>query len=214
EWPIERVVLWAGSDVGLVHVSRDDGKSWQHVTPPGLPEWSLISIIEPSPHDAGSAYVAANRYKLDDFAPYLFKTTDYGSSWTRITAGLPDNVFCRAIREDPTRAGLLYAGTETGVHVSLDDGASWQALKGNLPVVPIHDLVVKEPEGDLVLATHGRSFWVLDDLGPVRTTTPDMGQQAAVLVKPRPTVRYMTNSGFGHKAVRGKNYRMAGSVMM
>ncbi len=214
ESPVEKGVLWAGTDDGLVHVSRDDGKSWQNVTPPGLPEWSLVSIIEASPHDAATAYLAANRYKLDDFAPYLFKTNDYGSSWTRITSGLPENVFARAIREDPTLRGLLYTGTETGVHVSFDDGGSWQPLKGNLPVVPIHDLVVKEPEGDLVLATHGRSFWVLDDLGPVRTNTPDMGQQAAVLVKPRPTVRYMVNSGFGHKAVKGKNYRMAGTQMM
>src|SRR5207244_5381235 len=121
-----------------------DGKSWQNVTPPGLPEWSLVSIIEASPHDAATAYLAANRYKLDDFAPYLFKTNDYGSSWTRITSGLPENVFSRAIREDPTVRGLLYAGTETGVHVSLDDGASWQPLKGNLPVGPMHDLAVKE----------------------------------------------------------------------
>src|SRR5207244_8848655 len=128
--------------------------------------WSLISIIEASPHDPGTAYLAATRYKLDDFAPYLFKTGDYGSSWTRITAGLPENVFTRVIREDPTRRGLLYAGTETGVWVSLDDGAGWRSMQGSLPTVPIHDLVVKEPDGDLVLGTHGRSFWALDDLGP------------------------------------------------
>ncbi len=211
ESPRQRGVLWAGSDDGLVHVSRDNGASWQNVTPPGLPEWGLISIIEASPHDAGSAYVAANRYKLDDFAPYLFKTSDYGSTWTRITSGLPEDVFCRAIREDPTRRGLLYAGTETGVYVSFDDGAAWHPLKGNLPVVPIHDLVVKEPEGDLVLATHGRSFWVLDDLSPVRSMDDDA---ASVLVKPRPTIRYKSNGGFGHKAVRGKNYRMPGAVMV
>jgi photosystem II stability/assembly factor-like uncharacterized protein len=214
ESPVQRGVLWAGSDDGLVHVSRDDGTSWQNVTPPGLAEWSLVSIIEASPHDAATAYLAANRYKLDDFSPYLFKTNDYGSSWTRITNGLPENVFTRVIREDPTLRGLLYAGTETGVYVSFDDGGEWQQLKGNLPVVPIHDLVIKEPEGDLVLATHGRSFWVFDDLGPVRTTTPGMDQQAAVLVKPRPTVRYMVNGGFSHKAVKGKNYRMSGTQMM
>jgi hypothetical protein len=123
-------------------------------------------------------------------------------------------VFARAIRTDPALRDLLYAGTETGVYVSFDDGGSWAPLKGNLPVVPIHDLVVKEPEGDLVLATHGRSFWVLDDLGPVRALTPDMGQQAAVLVKPRPTVRYLSNTGFSHKPVKGKNYRMPGAVMV
>lgn len=211
ESSLQRGVLWAGSDDGLVHVSRDDGSTWQNVTPTALPEWSLISIIEASPHDPACAYVAANRYKLDDFAPYLFKTADYGATWTRITAGLPDTVFCRAIREDPTRRGLLYCGTETGVYVSFDDGARWQPLRGNLPVVPVHDLVVKEPEGDLVLATHGRSLWVLDDLSPVRAVYDDA---ATVLVKPRAAVRYMANSGFGHRAIRGKNYRMPGAVMV
>ena len=207
----QRGVFWAGSDDGLVHVSRDNGASWQNVTPQGLPEWALISIIEASPHAAGTAYIAANRYKLDDFAPYLFKSSDYGATWTRITNGLPPNVFCRAIREDPTRPGLLYCGTETGVYVSFDDGANWQPLKGNLPVVPVHDLVVKEPEGDLALATHGRSFWVLDDLGPVRALY-DNAQ--TTLVKPRPTVRHTVNSGFGHRPQRGKNYRMPGAVMV
>ena len=212
ESPIDRGLLWAGSDDGLVHVSRDNGNSWQNITPPGLPEWTLVSMIEASPHDAATAYLAATRYKLDDFTPYLFKTNDYGSNWTRITAGLPDNVFSRVVREDPTRRGLLYAGTETGVHVSFDDGGSWHPLKGsNLPVVPIHDLVVKEPEGDLVLATHGRSFWILDDVGPVRAVFDDA---SPVLTKPRPAVRYMVSSGFGHRAVPGKNYRMPGPVIV
>jgi hypothetical protein len=211
ESPRQQGVFWAGSDDGLVHISRDNGASWQNVTPPQLPEWSLVSIVDASPHDAACAHVAASRYKLDDFAPYLFKTADYGETWTRITSGLPENVFCRTIREDPTRRGLLYAGTETGVYVSFDDGGEWQSLKGNLPVVPIHDLVIKEPEGDLALATHGRSFWVLDHLGPVRAVHDDA---EAVLVKPRPVVRYTSNSGFGHKALRGKNYRMPGAVMV
>ncbi len=214
ESPRERGLFWAGSDDGLVHISRDNAASWQNVTPAGLPEWSLISIIEPSPHDAASAYVAATRYKLDDFAPYLFKTNDYGSSWTRITSGIPENVFTRAIREDPTRRGLLYAGTETGVYVSLDEGANWQPLKGTLPVVAIHDLVVKEPEGDLVLATHGRSFWVLDDLGPVRQQQTDTAEEPAVLFQPRPAVRFRANSGFSSKPTRGKNYRMPGALMV
>jgi hypothetical protein len=231
--------LWAGSDDGLVHISRDDGAAWHNVTPPELPEWTLVSIIEPSPHDAATAYVAATRYKLDDFAPYLFKTGDYGATWTRIVDGLPLDVFTRTIREDPTRAGLLYLGTETGLYVSFDAGPSWQPLGGNVPVVPIHDLVVREPEGDLVIATHGRSFWILDDLGPIRasaaatsanttgadTTGADVagaavtgaavtGAPAALLVKPRPVVRYAVNSGFGHGAVKGKNYRMPGAVMV
>ncbi|HEX8969406.1 MAG TPA: glycosyl hydrolase [Chloroflexota bacterium] len=211
ESPRQRGVLWAGSDDGLVHVSRDDGATWHNVTPPDLPEWSLISIIEPSPHDAACAYVAATRYKLDDFAPYLFKTIDYGASWTRITSGLADNVFCRVIREDPTRRGLLYCGTETGVHVSFDDGAAWQPLQGTLPVVPVHDLAIKEPEGDLLLATHGRSFWILDDLGPVRALHDHSPQ---VFVRPRPVVKYMVNGGFSHKPTRGKNYRMPGPLMI
>src|SRR6266511_1960504 len=214
ESPLERGLFWAGSDDGLVHISRDGGANWQNITPAGLPEWTLISIIEPSPHDAASAYVAATRYKLDDFAPYIFKTSDYGSSWTRITSGIPDNVFVRAVREDPRRRGLLYAGTETGVYLSYDDGANWHPLKGNLPIVPIHDLVVKEPEGDLVLATHGRSFWVLDDLGPVRQLQPDAAEQTAILVKPRPAVRFRANSGFSSKPTRGKNYRMPGALMV
>ncbi len=211
ESPLRAGLFWAGSDDGLIHVSRDNGATWQNVTPPGLPEWSLISILDASPHDPAAAYVAATRYKLDDFAPYLFKTSDYGATWTRITNGLPENVFCRTIREDPTHRGLLYCGTETGLYVSYDDGASWEALQGNLPVVPIHDLVVKEPDGDLALATHGRSFWVLDHLGPIRALCED---ESAVLVKPRPTVRYTVNSGFGHRPQRGKNYRMPGAVMV
>jgi hypothetical protein len=176
-------------------------------------------MLEPSPHDAATAYLAATRYKLDDFTPYLFKTNDYGASWTRITGGLPENVFTRVIREDPTRRGLLYAGTEAGIWVSFDDGASWEPLKGTsptraggaLPVVPVHDLVVKEPEGDLVIATHGRSFWTLDDLGPVRSV---FDERAPVLVKPRPAIRYMANGGFSSKPARGKNYRMPGAVMV
>jgi photosystem II stability/assembly factor-like uncharacterized protein len=216
ESPITPGLLWAGSDDGLVHVSRDNGSTWQNVTPapPALPEWALISVIEPSPHDAATAYMAATRYKLDDFTPYAFKTNDYGATWTRITAGIPDNVFVRAVREDPKRRGLLYAGTETGVYVSYDDGGSWQALKGNLPTVPIHDLVVKEPEGDLVLATHGRSFWILDDLSAVRQMAQDSADKPVVLFKSRPAVRYVTNSGFSSKPTKGKNYRMPGSVMV
>ncbi len=211
ESPRQPGVFWAGSDDGLVHVSRDNGASWHDVTPVELPEWSLLSIIEASPHDPARAYLAANRYKLDDFAPYLFKTNDFGATWTRISSGLPENVFCRTIREDPTRRGLLYAGTETGLYVSFDDGAHWTSIKGNLPVVPVHDVVVKEPEGDLAIATHGRSFWILDHLGPVRAQYDD---PATVLPRPRPVIRYTTNAGFGHKPVRGKNYRMPGAVMV
>ena len=128
ESPHERDVLWAGTDDGLVHLSRDRGRTWQAVTPPDLPEWALVSVLEPSPHDAATCYVAATRYKLDDTRPYLYKTSDYGRTWTRITGGMPDGEITRVVREDPSRRGLLYCGTETGVWVSLDDGGAWQRL--------------------------------------------------------------------------------------
>ncbi|MDI3341790.1 MAG: glycosyl hydrolase [Sphaerobacter sp.] len=189
ESPVQPGVLWAGSDDGLIHVSRDNGQTWQHVTPPDLPEWALISIIEPSPHDPATAYVAATRYKLDDFTPYLLKTNDYGQTWQLITNGIRENDFTRVIREDPVRRGLLYCGTETGVYVSFDDGAQWYPLTGNLPVVPIHDLVIHDT--DLIVATHGRSFWVLDDLTPLRTW-PDVAPEApATLFPVRPAYRLM-----------------------
>ena len=163
---MDKGVLWAGSDDGLVHVTRDGGKTWTNVTPKGLPEWTRISQIDASPHDAGTACLAVNRYKLDDYRPYAFVTTDYGQSWRSVAAGLPADSFVRVVREDPVRPGSLFAGTETGVYVSFDDGASWQPLQRNLPVVPITDLIVKDD--DLVVATQGRSFWILDDIGALR----------------------------------------------
>ncbi len=208
ESPLERGLFWAGSDDGLVHISRDNGQSWQNVTPPDLPEWALISIIEPSPHDPATAYLAATRYKLDDFHPYLYKTHDYGQTWTQITNGLSEHVFTRAIREDPERKGLLFAGTETGVSVSFDDGASWQSLKLNLPVVPIHDLVIKD--SDLIVATHGRSFWILDDITPLRELNEEVRTSSTYLFPPRPCTRFTSSGGYGHAAVAGKNYRHAG----
>ena len=163
ESPVEQGVLWTGADDGLIHISRDNGESWTEVTPDGMPE-AMASIIDPSPHDAGTAYLAATRYKFDDFSPMLYKTEDYGQSWTRINTGIPKKDFTRVIREDPNREGLLYAGTETGVYVSFNDGELWQPLQLNLPAVPITDLAVHERDKDLVIATQGRSFWVLDNL--------------------------------------------------
>jgi len=212
ESPLERGLFWAGSDDGLVHISRDSGQSWQNVTPPDLPEWALISIIEPSPHDAATAYLAATRYKLDDFRPYLYKTNDYGQTWTKITDGLAENVFTRAIREDPARRGLLFAGTETGVVVSFDDGAHWQSLKLNLPAVPIHDLVIKD--SDLIVATHGRSFWILDDITPLRELNDEVRNSNTYLFPPRPYTRFPSIGGYGHAAAAGKNYRHAGVFMV
>ncbi len=188
ESKVQKGVLWAGSDDGLVHVSRDDGENWANVTPKELPEWSMVSIIEPSPHDAATAYVAATAYKLDDTAPYLFKTSDYGRTWQRITNGIPDHDFTRVIREDPARQGLLYAGTETSIYVSFDDGANWQSLQLNLPVVPIHDFVIKD--NDLVVATHGRAFWVLDDVTPLHQITDEVLGSTAHLFKPRSGYRF------------------------
>jgi photosystem II stability/assembly factor-like uncharacterized protein len=192
ESPHQEGTLWAGSDDGLLHLTRDGGATWSNVTPPAdlLPEWALISIIEVSPHDAATAYVAATRYKLDDTTPYLLKTSDYGQTWTRITDGIPAHEFTRVIREDPGRRGLLYAGTETGLYVSFDDGQHWERLTGNFPVVPVHDLVIKGVE--MVVASHGRSFWILDDLTPLQQLSEDVLGQATYLFKPRPTVRLHT----------------------
>ncbi|GAC1514098.1 MAG: hypothetical protein NVS1B4_00980 [Gemmatimonadaceae bacterium] len=188
ESPRQRGVLWAGTDDGVVQLSRDGGAHWTKVTPPDLPEFALVSIIEPSHFSTSSAYVAATRYKLQDRSPYLFKTTDYGRTWTRITAGIPASDFTRVVREDPTRRGLLYAGTETGVHVSFDDGVHWQSLRMNLPVVPVHDLIVKGR--DLVAATHGRAFWVLDDVSALRALTAPVIAAPTILLAPDTVVRF------------------------
>jgi len=210
ESPHERDVLWAGTDDGLVHISHDRGKNWRTVTPPGLPEWALISVIEPSPHDAGTCYVAATGYKLDDTRPYLFRTTDYGATWTGITDGIDDGEFTRVIREDPNRRGLLYVGTETGLWISSDAGARWQRFATNLPVTPIHDVIVKGT--DLVVATHGRSFWILDDVTPLHQAAPD-AEAPAHLFAPRRTIRWRAYRGHGMKpAPGGLGYRLAGAV--
>jgi photosystem II stability/assembly factor-like uncharacterized protein len=166
ESPLEKGLIWAGSDDGLIHITRNAGGNWENVTPKGMPEWGTVSMIEASPFDAGTAYMAVERHRMDDFTPYAFKTHDFGRTWTEITAGIPKDVYVHAVREDPKRKGLLYAGTEHGVYVSFDDGAHWQPLQLNLPAAPVNDLIVKN--NDLAVATHGRSFWILDDLSPVR----------------------------------------------
>ncbi|MGH7322200.1 MAG: WD40/YVTN/BNR-like repeat-containing protein [Candidatus Rokuibacteriota bacterium] len=210
ESPRERDVIWAGTDDGLVYISRDRGNAWTDVTPRGLPAWALISILEPSPHDPATCYLAATRYKHDDTRPYLYKTSDYGRTWSPITDGMPDHEFTRVIREDPNRRGLLYAGTETGLWVSFDDGAHWQRLQSGLPVTPIHDLIVKDT--DLVVATHGRSFWILDDLTPLYEMTPEIAGVGMHLFTPRTTVRWKAYKGYGMKPGTGVAYRLAGPV--
>jgi len=219
ESPRTEGVFWAGSDDGLVHLSRDGGKSWANITPPELPEWALISIIEPSAHADGSAYLAATRYKSDDTAPYLYRTTDWGQTWTRITEGIPAGDFTRVIREDPHRQGLLYAGTESGLYVSFDDGSHWQRAGGNLPIVPIHDLVIKGT--DMVVATHGRSFWILDDLTPLRELRElhelrDGARSTPLhLFAPRPTVRMRIGGGsWGDEVAGMANYDHAATSII
>ena len=187
ESPLEKGVFWAGSDDGLVHISRDAGETWEQITPEGLLPWTLVSMIETSPHDPGTAYMAATRYKLDDNRPILYKTNDYGRTWTEISGGIPEHDYTRVIREDPARRGLLYVGTETGVYVSFDAGGSWQPLQMNLPVTPVHDLVIKD--NDLVAATHGRSFWILDDLTQLHQMAGDEAERPLHLMKPRAAYR-------------------------
>jgi photosystem II stability/assembly factor-like uncharacterized protein len=198
ESPVAKGVLWTGSDDGLVHVTRDSHAAkpaWENVTKniPGLPEWAQINSIEASPHDAGTAYFAATLYKADDFNPYLYKTSDYGRTWKKITSGIPANAFTRVIREDPNRRGLLYAGTETGMYVSFNDGESWQSLQLNLPVTPITDIAVQKRDKDLVISTQGRSFWILDDLPVLHQWTSTIAD--VHLFKPEESYR-MPGGGF------------------
>ncbi|MDE0503343.1 MAG: glycosyl hydrolase, partial [Candidatus Poribacteria bacterium] len=178
---------------------------WEDITPTSLPEWSLIHKIELSIHDRGTAYLAATRYKLDDYQPYLYKTVDYGETWMTVSDNLPDGEITRVIREDPIRKHLLYVGTETGVFVSFDDGESWGRLQSNLPIVPVYDMVVKDNE--LVLATHGRSFWILDDLAPLRQLTAEVMRSSVHLFEPPATYRrYLQWSARGFTGKTGKNY--------
>jgi len=211
ESPVQAGTIWAGSDDGLVHVTRDGGKNWSNVTPPTsmMPEWIQINSIDASPHDAGTAYVAATMYKWDDNKPYLYRTTDYGKTWKKITNGIPDTAFTRVIREDPNKRGLLYAGTETGMYVSFDNGDHWQSLQLNLPIVPITDLAIQKRDSELVVATQGRSFWILDDLPLLHQMMDNGGLSAAGetrLYEPKESYR-MPGFGFppGPTATVGQN---------
>tara|TARA_B100001079_G_scaffold162211_1_gene139085 strand:+ start:308 stop:3448 length:3141 start_codon:yes stop_codon:yes gene_type:complete len=191
----EKGVIWIGTDDGKVHITKNGGKSWTDITPNNMPKWGMVNSIDQSPHNPGTAYMAVTRYKLDDFKPYLFKTDNYGKSWKLISRGIPEDAFTRVIREDPMKKGLLYAGTETGVYVSFDDGKNWQSFQLNLPIVPVTDLVVKE--NDLVVATQGRSFWILDDLTPLHQLTNKVAGSTSHMFKPRDTYRLPGGGGWG-----------------
>jgi photosystem II stability/assembly factor-like uncharacterized protein len=205
--PLEKGLLWVGSDDGRLHVTRDGGENWTDVSA-DWPEWSDIYEIAPSPHDPGTAYVAITRYRTaDDLEPYLYKFTDYGAEWTKISDSFPSGEITRTIHEDPVRQGLLFVGTETGVFVSLDDGASWRRMNLNLPAVPVHEVTVKHE--DLVIATHGRGFWILDDISPLRQWDDSLAGETAHLFEPRTAVRLGRTwwAGYGGGVFGGqKNY--------
>ncbi len=187
ESPRKEGLLWVGSDDGLVHISQDGGKTWNNVTPKGMPEWMMINSIEPSAFNEGTCYIAGTKYKSGDFAPYLYKTTDYGKTWSKITAGIAPEHFTRVLREDPISKGLLYAGTETGMYISFNDGKSWESFQLNLPIVPITDLTIKE--NNLIVATQGRSLWIIDDLTVLHQLNSSLKTQENILFKPKPAYR-------------------------
>ena len=197
ESALEPGVIWTGSDDGLIQITRDGGAAWTNVTPSAslLPEWAQINSIEADPFEAGGLYVAATRYKSGDFRPYLLRTKDYGRTWTRIDRGIAAEHFTRVVRADPKRKGLLYAGTEAGIYISFDDGLTWTSFQLNLPVVPITDIAVQDD--DLIIATQGRSFWMIDDLTPLHALSDEVAASAARLFTPRPATRI---PGFGGPA--------------
>jgi photosystem II stability/assembly factor-like uncharacterized protein len=193
ESPLKEGLLWIGSDDGLIHLTQDGGENWSNITPKQLPEWTMINSIEPSPFDPGTCYVAGTRYKLGDYTPYLYKTTDYGVTWKTITKGIAKEDFTRVVRADPKQKGLLYAGTEHGIYVSYDDGTSWSSFQKNLPIVPITDLTIKN--NSLIVATQGRSIWILDDLTVLHQLQPDSRNAQTLLFKPKESYRTKGRGG-------------------
>ncbi|WP_373288337.1 WD40/YVTN/BNR-like repeat-containing protein [Maribacter cobaltidurans] len=204
ESPLKEGLLWVGSDDGLIHVTKDGGKTWENVTPANMPEWNMINSIEPSYFDEGTCYVAATRYKLGDFQPYLYKTTDYGQTWTKITNGIDAEHFTRVVREDPKRKGLLYAGTETGMYISFDDGANWNSFQMNLPIVPITDLTIKDD--NLIVATQGRSLWMIDDLTVLHQLDENKKTSGNILYKPKETYRTKGRASSRPSKTSGQNH--------
>lgn len=207
ESPRVKDLLWVGSDDGWVHLSRDGGKTWQNVTPPDLPEWTMINSIEPSPYEDGGCYLAATSYKSGDYRPYLYKTNDFGKTWMKIVNGIADDHFTRVVRADPKRKGLLYAGTESGMYISFDDGASWSSFQLNLPVVPITDLAVKND--NLIAATQGRSLWIIDDLTVLHQLSDEVKSDKAFLFRPMDSYRM---EGFQRKNLKTEGTNHPGGV--
>jgi photosystem II stability/assembly factor-like uncharacterized protein len=203
ESPAAKAVIWVGSDDGLVHVTRDGGKNWSNVTPKDMPEWIQINSIDASGHDPGTAYVAATMYKSDDFRPYLYKTGDYGKTWKKIVSGIPDHSFTRVVREDPNHKGLLVAGTEFGLYISYDDGETWKPFQQNIPITPITDLAFHKREQELVVATQGRAFYVLDDVPLLYQVNDRVATEDAHLFKPKDTYRFGAGGRGGGGGGRG-----------
>jgi photosystem II stability/assembly factor-like uncharacterized protein len=212
ESPLTPGQLWAGTDDGRIHVTHDGGQSWTEITPPDLPRWATVRMIEASSHEDGTAYVAAEAHKLDDFQPYLWRTRDFGASWQRLDGGLEEDEYCHVLREDPARRGLLLCGTELGLLVSFDDGTSWQRCRGELPRVPVHDFVFRGD--DLVVATHGRSIWVLEDLPALREHRHELDAAPLHLYQPRRQVRWITDRGFPGKGEARRSYSLLGPVVV
>ncbi|HFA47857.1 MAG TPA: glycosyl hydrolase, partial [Bacteroidetes bacterium] len=207
ESPRKEGLLWTGSDDGLVHISQDGGKNWEDVTPPNMPKWAMVNSIEPSPFEDGGCYLAATLYKAGDYRPYLYKTTDFGKTWTKIINGIPDNHFTRVVRVDPNKRGYLYAGTESGAYVSFDDGANWQPLQLNLPIVPITDMAVKN--NNLIAATQGRGLWIIDDLTILQQLNKNIASEKFHLFKPMDSYRM---PGYQIKEPKGKGTNHKGGV--
>lgn len=203
ESPIRQGLIWAGSDDGLVHITKDGGANWENVTPKNMPEWIMINSIEPHPTDPATAYIAATMYKSGDFKPYIYRTTDYGKNWKKIVDGIDEEHFTRVVRIDPNRDGLLYAGTEAGMYISFNGGQNWQPFQLNLPMVPITDLVVKND--NLVAATQGRSLWIIDDLTPLHQMQKGFKDKNAHLYQPMPSYR-MKGSGGRESLTEGTNH--------
>lgn len=209
ESPMEEGLIWTGSDDGLIHIRKNEGAKWENVTPESMPEWIMVNSIDVDPFEKGGAYVAATMYKSGDYRPYLYKTKDYGKTWTKITKGIDEGHFTRVVRADPKQKGLLYAGTESGMYISFDDGANWQSFQLDLPIVPITDLTIKDD--NLIVATQGRSLWIIDDLTLVHQLKSGIAEKDFHVFKPMPAYRM---GGVSRRKPRGAGQNHPGGVMV